>query len=135
MSETSHQALIVFVPDYADPAGLFVEIERIAADLGPFPGSSDHTLMDLVVRVPTVVNGGETLLVALDGSKLGWPKQQHAFYFRNRIIDLLEGDRYEDGSIATPYALVAMPSSSGMESTTLLATSDGRTESKRTREI
>ncbi len=56
---------------------------------------SDRSLFTFI---PTLTNAKETLFMAPDGSKKGWPQARHGEGLRERLIELLKTFDYEDGS-------------------------------------
>ncbi len=59
---------------------------------------------ELIVRVGSWVNGQHSFFVAPDGSKEGWEDSDEGDALRDRIVERLAVDGYEDGS--SPWSWV-----------------------------
>lgn len=60
----------------------------------------------LFVIVPSLVNSKQTIILAPDGSKKGWPTAEAGKNMRNQFILKLETFNYEDGSNPFKYVEV-----------------------------
>ena len=61
-------------------------------------GTLSESEQSLFAFVPALSNKKETVILAPDGSKKGWPEAAHGENLRSLFIDLLKIFDYEDGS-------------------------------------